>query len=124
MSLRLLNRFFLYWRYISSTSVIYKGFNQISTTLCRQPVKTNHLLCRRYCESSDTGGLTKSGDGPLKGRLQLIYTCNVCQTRSTKQFSRQAYERGVVIVRCPSCKNLHLISDNLGWFGDQKRYIF
>ena len=32
--------------------------------------------------------------------------------------SRQSYEKGVVIVRCFTCKNLHLIADRLGWFGE------
>ena len=34
-------------------------------------------------------------------------------------FSRQAYEQGVVIVRCPACDARHLVADRLGWFGDR-----
>lgn len=50
--------------------------------------------------------------------LAMIFTCTVCQTRLAKTMSRQTYEKGVVIVRCGGCKNLHLIADRLGWFGE------
>eukprot|EP00250_Pteridium_aquilinum_P003458 c13773_g1_i1 orf=418-1044(-) len=50
--------------------------------------------------------------------LAMIFTCTVCETRSAKTMSRQTYEKGVVIVRCGGCQNLHLIADRLGWFGE------
>ncbi|CAH8480397.1 unnamed protein product [Dicrocoelium dendriticum] len=41
-----------------------------------------------------------------------------CNHRSQKHFSKHAYEKGIVIIRCDGCQNLHLIADNLGWIVD------
>lgn len=50
--------------------------------------------------------------------LALVFTCKVCETRSVKTACRESYEKGVVVVRCSGCNNLHLIADRLGWFGE------
>lgn len=52
-------------------------------------------------------------------KLAVIFTCTVCETRSVKQFTEQAYHHGVVLARCPGCQNLHLIADRLGYFDER-----
>ncbi|CAB9518985.1 DNL-type zinc finger protein [Seminavis robusta] len=57
-----------------------------------------------------------SPDQALMGRkMQLQYTCKVCETRNVHKVSRIAYQKGVVITVCKGCMSQHLISDNLGF---------
>jgi protein import protein ZIM17 len=44
---------------------------------------------------------------PIEPRLSMTFTCTVkdCGERSTHQFTKRAYERGIVLVQCPGCKN-------------------
>jgi len=80
---------------------------------------------RKFCtspflSSSDSvGGRLELGtfDEPIT-KMQLQYTCKVCGTRNSKVISKQAYTKGVVIVKCDGCQNNHLIADNLGWWKD------
>ncbi|KAF9525098.1 DNL zinc finger-domain-containing protein [Crepidotus variabilis] len=58
--------------------------------------------------------------GRVEPRLSITFTCTAsqCGERSTHEFSKRSYMKGIVIVQCPKCKNRHLIADNLGWFKD------
>ena len=70
----------------------------------------------------------QSEEGPtppppaLTGRLHMTYTCKVCGRRSGREFSKQAYTGGVVLIQCPGCESLHLVADNLGWFNQKNRF--
>jgi protein import protein ZIM17 len=75
-------------------------------------------------DSSDNSDLSDKPyeiPGAQKGgrKLAIVFTCTVCDTRSAKQFTEQAYTNGVVLVRCPGCENLHLIADRLGYFQEE-----
>lgn len=48
-----------------------------------------------------------------------MFTCEVCESKTVKSFSKQAYHEGVVMVRCEGCDKIHLMADNLGWFEDK-----
>lgn len=75
-----------------------------------------NLLRRSHTNAAEQGG-------HIPGHFQIMFTCNVCETRNSKRISKQAYYNGVVVIRCPGCDNLHLIADNLGWFGQGKRCV-
>lgn len=72
-------------------------------------------------ESLATGPVPASGAGPddPHARFIVLYTCKVCETRSAKSVSRQAYSSGVVLLRCDGCQKHHLFADHLGWFEDE-----
>lgn len=54
----------------------------------------------------------------IRTKMAMVFTCNVCETRQMKQFSKLAYENGIVILKCSGCDKRHLIADNLGWYKD------
>ncbi|VDI06635.1 mitochondrial protein import protein ZIM17 [Mytilus galloprovincialis] len=86
--------------------------------------KANRILCspRYYSSEQEDEGQTQSNQtlGKIKGTLLMAYKCKVCGTKNQETFSKQAYEKGVVIVTCKECKSNHLIADHLGWFQDFK----
>jgi len=60
----------------------------------------------------------RSMNSKEKNDLIMMFTCKVCDTRSAKTMTRDTYDNGIVIVRCPRCQKLHLIADRLRWFGE------
>jgi len=58
-----------------------------------------------------------------QGLYAMFFTCNKCNTRGSKTFSKDSYHSGVVLIRCDGCENLHLVADNLGWFRDSSTTV-
>lgn len=54
---------------------------------------------------------------PAKPSYDITFTCTPCSTRSTHRISKQGYHYGSVLIKCPECKNRHVISDHLKMFG-------
>ena len=48
----------------------------------------------------------------------IRFTCKICDNKMERLFSKHAYEKGIVLIKCNKCKNIHLIADNIGWFND------
>lgn len=56
---------------------------------------------------------TSQSIGKIERRLSITFTCTVpnCGERSSHEFSRLAYERGIVLCQCPACLTRHLIGE-------------
>ena len=87
------------------------------TTQTDPQTTTTESTDSTFLQLDDIPGTGSSYDKPTR-QLAIIYTCNVCNTRSAKKFTERAYNHGVVLVRCPNCESLHLIADRLGYFSD------
>jgi hypothetical protein len=99
---------------------------------CPRSLEVTSIISPKLLKSSDNQTIFKhrvssrffssyTSDPAELGKLQklkksLSYTCNKCNTRNPRIISKLAYEKGIVIVRCDGCDNLHLIADNLDWF--------
>lgn len=83
---------------------------------------------RLLCSSEKSGSTTKTTPMTLSSprRLAITFTCKICNERLTRTFLKKSYDEGVVIIRCTSCLNNHIIADNLGWFSDLKgkKFVF
>lgn len=74
---------------------------------------------------ADTTGRSPPGQSANFGfvgapRIGISFTCNVngCGTRISKMIRRSSYEKGTVLIMCPTCKTKHIIADHLGWYSD------
>eukprot|EP00117_Sycon_ciliatum_P007534 scpid95233/ scgid10597/ DNL-type zinc finger protein len=123
---------FIMYRARSASRVVSRLFTAaraqpVSTARCIRPCSTisgpalpeSVQAIASNGETQPTTGTATLGKIDVEqGQLMMIFTCDVCKTRTAKMMSKQAYQHGVVIAQCPSCKNRHLIADNLGWFGE------
>lgn len=127
--------------YVVTIPRIYAPAAPFEPSLPRTTIRTLHLSHIRYLCSApkdlnpSSSSISVQDNGPdnvlttpederdhqkpsPRHDLAMLFTCTVCDTRSAKTMSRVTYETGIVIVRCPNCRNLHLIADRLGWFGE------
>lgn len=58
---------------------------------------------------------------PTETHTTIGFVCKICDTRNWKSMSKQAYNHGVVIIRCDGCRSSHLIADHLGWYEHGKK---
>ncbi|KAK7268271.1 hypothetical protein RIF29_20967 [Crotalaria pallida] len=106
------------WR--SSIGAIFNNYGYKGVSTHADPTK--HVCGDLESAEAENSSVKVTAKSSLKTSsrhdLAMIFTCKVCETRSVKTASRESYEKGVVVARCEGCDNLHLIADNLGWFGE------
>ncbi|CAH8553185.1 unnamed protein product [Schistosoma guineensis] len=107
------------YTYPSSTRRVLWSLDTIQpkNVFCSDTV-TNPQSTLPVSVTSDNSELSGDQD-EIKGKMYIEFTCKKCTTRSSKYFSKLAYEKGIVIIRCDGCQSLHLIADNLGWIKDK-----
>jgi hypothetical protein len=98
-----------------SRMLTVKHLNLQSSSMTLFPQQQTRFLC----SGSTTLGTSVPGVATEGDKYIIAFTCKVCEKRSAKKISKQAYHQGCVVVRCPQCENLHLIADNLGVFEEK-----
>lgn len=85
---------------------------------CFKPIKIQNLNFNSFSTTHLRSSGVEENEKTNLARLAITFTCKVCSNRLSRTFYKQSYEKGVVIIKCPQCKNHHIIADNLGWFSD------
>ncbi|CAI4035820.1 hypothetical protein SMKI_14G0270 [Saccharomyces mikatae IFO 1815] len=88
----------------------------VCRTFPKAPLHTNTIA---YNEMKKDGKKVHLGSFKVeKPKMMIAFTCKKCNTRSSHTMSKQAYEKGTVLISCPHCKVRHLIADHLKIFHD------
>lgn len=91
---------------VQSWNLLLRNASSLSTDACPEGGSPATL-------GSDVPGANKGDEFMI-----AMFTCKVCETRSARKISKIAYYHGSVLVRCPGCKNLHVLADHQGFFDD------
>lgn len=93
---------------------------RVSYNLCRAfPRSPIHTSVIAYNETRKDDKKVHLGSFKVeKPKMMIAFTCKKCDTRSSHTMSKQAYEKGTVMISCPHCKVRHLIADHLKIFHD------
>lgn len=106
---------------VSNISVPKPSKNIVLCSLPKVAVRTlivNNTTIRSHSSLPSAIHNENKPENQNNGKMQIMFTCKVCNTRNQRMFSKLSYEKGIVIVECDGCGSNHLIADNLGWFPD------
>ncbi|OII75553.1 uncharacterized protein cubi_02074 [Cryptosporidium ubiquitum] len=114
------------WMMLSSCkrfiSVANSKFTENKVGINSKPISSNYdnKKLKKSHDKVDINSIQGTLDYGDDGLYVFSCLCNICNSKITKKFSKKAYNEGIVIIRCDNCKNHHLVSDKLGWFGDER----
>lgn len=89
----------------SQANVAVRSFSSTPYACHDSGSATSSEQANASAESKEAAGLA------LEPKLQLTFTCTVsgCGHRSTHEFTRRSYQKGIVLVQCPGCKNRYVL---------------